>query len=135
VGCPLLTKIRVCRLQLLLALAAQSFKCPSSAGLMTKFYSLRFEIPPTQVPVFISPRNRVARLYLWALGSVSVASYDSQGYGGSIRTSPHAGRIIKAKVTLRLTVYRQLVFLCAKPLETHDQKYFFSQLNACGNSP
>jgi hypothetical protein len=30
-----------------------------------------------QVPVFISPRNRVARLYPQALGSLSVASYDS----------------------------------------------------------
>jgi hypothetical protein len=38
-----------------------------------------------QVPVFISPRNRVARLYPQALGSLYVASYDSQGYGGGIR--------------------------------------------------
>jgi hypothetical protein len=35
-----------------------------------------------QVPVFISPRNRVAQLYPQALGSLFVASYDSQGYGG-----------------------------------------------------
>jgi hypothetical protein len=35
-----------------------------------------------QVPVFISPRNRVAQLYLQALGSLLVTSYDSQGYGG-----------------------------------------------------
>jgi endonuclease YncB( thermonuclease family) len=32
-----------------------------------------------QAPVFISPRNRVAQLYPRALGSLSVASYDSQG--------------------------------------------------------
>jgi hypothetical protein len=32
-----------------------------------------------QVPVFISPRNRVAQLYPRALGSLFVASYDSQG--------------------------------------------------------
>jgi hypothetical protein len=44
-----------------------------------------------QVPVFISPRNRVARLYPQALGSLFVASYDSQGYGGSIRPLLHAG--------------------------------------------
>jgi hypothetical protein len=37
-----------------------------------------------QVPVFISPRNRVARLYPHALGSLFVASYVSQGYGGGI---------------------------------------------------
>jgi hypothetical protein len=44
-----------------------------------------------KVPVFISPRNRVAQFYPQALGSLSVASYDSQGYGGGIRTSLHAG--------------------------------------------
>jgi hypothetical protein len=38
-----------------------------------------------QVPVFISPRDRVARLYTQALGSIFVAFYDSQGYGGGIR--------------------------------------------------
>jgi hypothetical protein len=32
-----------------------------------------------QVPVFITPRNRVAQLYPRALGSLFVASYDSQG--------------------------------------------------------
>jgi hypothetical protein len=37
-----------------------------------------------QVPVFtsISPRRRVALLYPQTLGSLFVASYDSQGYGG-----------------------------------------------------
>jgi hypothetical protein len=38
-----------------------------------------------QVPVFISPRDRVAQLYSQALGSLFVASYDSQGYDGGIR--------------------------------------------------
>jgi hypothetical protein len=33
-------------------------------------------------PVFISLRNRVAQLYPQALGSLLVASYDSQGCGG-----------------------------------------------------
>jgi hypothetical protein len=32
-----------------------------------------------QVPVFISPRNRVAQLYPRTLGSLFVASYDTQG--------------------------------------------------------
>jgi hypothetical protein len=57
----------LCRLQLLLVLSsAQSFSGPSPAGLMTTFYYLRFESPPTcqgQVPVFVSRRKRVARLY------------------------------------------------------------------------
>jgi hypothetical protein len=59
---------------------------------MAIFYSLRFETPPNlegQLPVFISPRNRVARLYPEALGSFFVAFYDSQSYGGGIRTSLH----------------------------------------------
>jgi hypothetical protein len=41
-----------------------------------------------QVPVFISPRNRVAQLYPRALGSFYVASCDSQGYGRGILTLP-----------------------------------------------
>jgi hypothetical protein len=42
-----------------------------------------------QDPAFISPRNMVAQLYPHALSSLSVASYDSQGYGGGIRTRLH----------------------------------------------
>jgi hypothetical protein len=34
-----------------------------------------------QVPVFISPRNRVAQLYPQALGSLFVVPYDSQELG------------------------------------------------------
>jgi hypothetical protein len=40
---------------------------------------------------------------------------------------------VKVRVTLRLAVYRQSVRLGVKPLETHDQTFFF-QLNSCGNS-
>jgi hypothetical protein len=57
-----LTRGWVCRLQLL----AQSFSGPSLSGLMTIFYCLRLETPlnlEDQIPVFISPRNRVAQLY------------------------------------------------------------------------
>jgi hypothetical protein len=46
------------------------------------------------VPVFISPRNKVAQLYPWALGSLFVTSYDSQGYGGGILTSLHTDPVI-----------------------------------------
>jgi hypothetical protein len=42
-----------------------------------------------QVPVFVSPKNRVSELYPQALGSLFVASYDSQGYGGGIRNRIH----------------------------------------------
>jgi hypothetical protein len=41
---------------------------------------------------------------------------------------------LKVEVTLRLAVYRQSVRLGTKPLETHDQRFFF-QLNPCGRSP
>jgi hypothetical protein len=53
-------------LKLLLVLASAIIQGPSSAGLMTIFYCLRLEYSPNlegQVAVFISPRNRVARLY------------------------------------------------------------------------
>jgi hypothetical protein len=71
-----------------------------------------------QVPVFISPRNRVAQLYPQALGFLFVASYDSQSYGGGIRIRLHAGYNsrfqVKVKVTLRLTV-SQSVSLGVEP--------------------
>jgi hypothetical protein len=35
------------------------------------------------------PRNRVAQLYPWALGSLYVTSYDSKVYGGGILTLPN----------------------------------------------
>jgi hypothetical protein len=43
------------------------------------------------VPVFISPRNRVVQIYPQTLGSLFVAFYDSQSYGGGIRTRLHTG--------------------------------------------
>jgi hypothetical protein len=36
----------------------------------------------------------VAQLYPQALGSLFIASYDSQGYGGGILTRPHAGKLL-----------------------------------------
>jgi hypothetical protein len=44
-----------------------------------------------QAPIFISPRNKLARLYPQAPGSLFIASYDSQGYGGGIRPRLHTG--------------------------------------------
>jgi hypothetical protein len=44
-----------------------------------------------QAPVFISPRKRVAQLYPQALGSLLVASYDSQDYGVGIPSSVSTG--------------------------------------------
>jgi hypothetical protein len=48
------------------------------------------DFPNLEVPVFISLRKRMAQLYSWALDSNLVASYDSQGYDGGIRTRLHA---------------------------------------------
>jgi hypothetical protein len=47
--------------------------------------------PEGRVTVFMSPRNKVAQLYPRALGSLFVASYDSQSYGGGIQTRLHTG--------------------------------------------
>jgi hypothetical protein len=73
----------------------------------------------------------VAQVYPQALGSLFVASSDSQGYGGGIQTHFHTGITqlylllvgvkVKVKVTLQLAVYHQSVGI--KPLETHD--FFF----------
>jgi hypothetical protein len=67
-----------------MASRAQSYYCPN------------FLLSPNlegQVPVFISPRNRVAQLYPRVLGSLSVTPYDSQGYGVGILTRLHMGPI------------------------------------------
>jgi hypothetical protein len=50
----------------------------------------RLPQPGRPGPVFISPRNRVDQLQPQALSSLFVGSYDSQGYGGVIRTRLHA---------------------------------------------
>jgi hypothetical protein len=65
---------------------AQSFPGPRPAAFVTIVYCIRFETPPSW-----RARNSVAQLYLQALGSLFVASYDSQGYGEGIRPRLHAG--------------------------------------------
>jgi hypothetical protein len=54
----------------------------------------------SQVPVFIPlPTNRVAPLYLRALRSLFVASYETQGHGGNILTRLHTGQIKKTRLS------------------------------------
>jgi hypothetical protein len=79
---PSLTRGRVCISQ-----------CPSRSEPETILYCLIWDSPNLegQVPIFISPRNRVAQLYPQALGFLYVVSYDSQGYGGGILTLPLPG--------------------------------------------
>jgi hypothetical protein len=55
-----------------------------------------------QVSVFMSPSDRVAQLYREAPGSLFVAFYDSQGYGGGILTRLHTGHVSKYCVILML---------------------------------
>jgi hypothetical protein len=84
----------VCRLQLLLALASAVILCSESHGTHDHIFLSQNRDSPNledQEPVFIFPRNRVARLYSQALGSLFVASYDSQGCGGGIRPRLHTG--------------------------------------------
>jgi hypothetical protein len=54
---------------------------------------LRLTQPGGPDPVFISLRIRVAQLYPQELGSLFVASYHSQGYGGGIRTRLYTGYV------------------------------------------
>jgi hypothetical protein len=89
-----LTRERVCRLQLLLLLASAVIL--GSESRETRDHILLTQIRDSlnlegQVPVFMSPRNRVTQLQAQTLGSLFVVSYDSQGYGGSIRTRLHTG--------------------------------------------
>jgi hypothetical protein len=51
-------------------------------------------------------------------------------------TTPHVKVILlKIKVPLRLTVYRQSIRLGVKPFETHDERSLFYQQSPSGNSP
>jgi hypothetical protein len=61
---------------------AQSFWGPEFRGTHDHILLSPFWDSPNldgQMPVFIYPRNGVAQLYLWALGSLFVASYNPQG--------------------------------------------------------
>jgi hypothetical protein len=95
-GASSLTREWVCRLQLLLVLASAVILGSESRGTHDHILlSQIWDSPNLEglVPVFISPRNRVALLYPQTLGSLFVSSHDSQGYGWSIRTRLHAAKI------------------------------------------
>jgi hypothetical protein len=104
---PSLTRRRVCNLlyKCFWALPEQSLLGRSPAELTAMFYCLIWDSPNLagQVPVFISPRNRVAQLYHRALGSLFVASYDSQGYGGDVLTRLHTGYTVRRSTFFYMT--------------------------------
>jgi hypothetical protein len=83
----------VCNLlvQLLLGLARAASLGSKFSRTQTLFYCLIWDSPSLegQVSVFISARNIMARLHFRALGSLFVASYDSQGYVEGINPPPH----------------------------------------------
>jgi hypothetical protein len=84
---------RVRCLQLFLALASAVIL--GSKSRRTDDHTLPSQIRDSpnlesQVPVFVSSRNRVAQLYSQALGSLFVTSSDSQSYGGGFQTRLHA---------------------------------------------
>jgi hypothetical protein len=86
---PYLTRRRACRLQLQLMLASAVIPVSESGRLTVMVYCLTFDTPTNlegPVTVSIFPRKRVAQLYSRALDPLFVASYESQGYGGGIRT-------------------------------------------------
>jgi hypothetical protein len=68
--------------------------------------------------------SQLSQLLLWQLHVLN-----------SQRLSYDLTANVKVKVTLRLAVYRQSVCLGVKPLETHDQKFLFPQLNSFDISP
>jgi hypothetical protein len=71
---------------------------------MTISYCLIWDSPNLegQVLVFISPRNRVTKLYPEALGFLFVTSHDSQDYGGGILTCLHTGKQSMFKFKFKL---------------------------------
>jgi hypothetical protein len=78
-GAPFLTRRRVCRL----ALAGAVIIGSESHGTHDHILLSQIRDSPNledQVPVFISPRNRVAQLHPKALGSVYVASTKLRGF-------------------------------------------------------
>jgi hypothetical protein len=74
------------RMHLLFIITAGPCQCSHSLVTDSKLPKLK-----AQVPIFISPTNRVAQLYPQALGSLFVTSCDSQSYSGSIQTHFHVG--------------------------------------------
>jgi hypothetical protein len=67
-------------------------------------------------PRIYIPRNRVAKIYPRALGSLSVAPYDS-GYGEGILSRLHSG---KTKFNLKKSVHFNVCSVGAPPMVTRD---------------
>jgi hypothetical protein len=94
--------------KLLLALASAVILGSESRGTQHVLPSQNRDSPNLegQDLVFISPRNTVTQSYPQALGSLFVASHDSQGYGGGIRSHLRAevGGRKEVEVKVRVTL-------------------------------
>jgi hypothetical protein len=109
-----LTKGCVCRLQLLPVLASAVILRSESRGTHDHILLSQIRDIPTlegQVLVFISPRSTVARLCLQALGSLSVASYDSQGYA-SLNTGGNMMWLVLQCIYIRICIDDKGVQVC-----------------------
>jgi hypothetical protein len=99
---PSLTRILVCNLLVQMLLSLTRAIALGLKSRTTHRHSLlsHLRLPQPGGPVFISLRNRVAQLYPRVLGSLFVASYDSQGSGGGIPTRLLTGSCILFKTQL-----------------------------------
>jgi hypothetical protein len=89
-----LTRERVCRLQLLLVLASTFILGSESRGTPDHILPSQIRDSPNlegQVPVFIIPQEQDGPFIHPGTGFPFVAPYDTQCYGGGIRTRLHAG--------------------------------------------
>jgi hypothetical protein len=78
----------VCRLQLLLVLASAVILRSESLG--THNHNLLSQFRDSPPPGGPGSRIYIPQLYLQILGSIFIASYDSQGYDAVIRTRLHS---------------------------------------------
>jgi hypothetical protein len=114
----------VCRLQLLLVLASAVILRSESRGIHDHILLPQIRNSPKledEVPVFISPRNRVARLYPQALSSLFIASYDSQVDGGGIRPCLYARYSILATFLHVLLLWHEDVSCSSETFVTIQQ--------------
>jgi hypothetical protein len=120
----------VCRLQVLLALASAIILRPESRGNHDHILLSQIrDSPNLEGQVLIFKSNRTAQLYHQALGSLFVASYDSQGYGGGIRPLLHTGTpLVESQELLydwRFTA-NQFVLVSSPPWESRLEIFFFN---------